>query len=312
MLAAFAQTLLGGLLLYLGGEGLVLGSARLAVGLGLAPLVVGLTVVAFGTSSPELAVTLDAALLGHDDIAVGNVVGSNICNIALILGLAAVVRPLHVDARLMRVDAPILVGCSLLLLVLLLDSRLGRLEGALLLSGSFVYTFFCLRQARRKRHRHFDADAAPPPLKSPARSVLMLVGGVVALAAGANWFVSGAVGLAEAFDISPSLIALTVVALGTSLPELATSLLASARAQANIAVGNAVGSSILNLLAILGITSLVRPVVRGGVLWTDLWMMTAFAALTVPLIFTGLRISRLEGALLVLAYAVYIGWRFGA
>jgi cation:H+ antiporter len=310
MLMAFVHTVVGGVLLYLGGEGLVLGSSRLAVGLGIAPLVVGLTVVAFGTSSPELAVTLDAALLGHDDIAVGNVVGSNICNIALILGLAALVRPLRVDPRLVRVDAPILVVCSLLLLLLLVDSRLGRSEGALLLSGSVAYTFFCLRQARRRRARRFDPDGNPVAQRPFFHSALLIVGGLLALAGGANWFVAGAVELAEAFGVSPSLIALTVVALGTSLPELATSLLASVRAQSDIAVGNAVGSSILNLLAILGVTSLVRPVVRGGVMWVDLWMMTGVAILAIPLLFTGRRISRVEGALLVLGYVTYIGWRF--
>lgn len=304
--------LVGGfVLLYLGGEALVRGAARLALGLGVAPLAVGLTVVAFGTSTPELAVTLRAALDGVEGVAVGNVVGSNICNVGLILGIAALIRPIRIHAQLVRLDTPILLGCSLLLMAVLADGRMGRLAGAAFVAGIALYTGFNLRKARREQEpvQNELASAAPGrPSKLP-RDVPLVLAGLLALTVGGTLFVRGAVELAGFLGASPALIGLTVVAVGTSLPELATSVIASLRNQGDIAVGNVLGSNVFNILAICGITSLVHPLGRGEVSGWDLGVMTALVVLLWPLLHSGLRLSRAEGGFLLAAYAAYVGWR---
>jgi cation:H+ antiporter len=291
-------------LLYFGAEGLVRGSVSLARHWKLTPLVIGLTVVAFGTSMPELVVSVDAALSGSAAIAVGNVVGSNIANIALILGLSALLCPLAVNARIVRIDVPLMVLITLLVIVMLMDRSVGRLEGGLLAVGLLTYTAMSLRAARR----HIGLTPAEPlPGSLPtAQSLLFAAAGLVLLGIGARLLVSGAVSLAADRGISEAVIGLTVVAIGTSLPELATSLLAAARRQGDIAVGNIVGSNIFNLLGILGTAALVRPLDEIAMTAIDLGVLIALAVLLLPVARSGWRVSRAEGGLLFACYAGYM------
>ena len=310
MLIAVLQILFGFGLLYGAGDLLVRGSSRLALGFGISPLVVGLTVVAFGTSAPELAVSVNAALLGRDDIAIGNVIGSNICNIGLIVGLTGLVRAIRVENQLIRVDMPIMLGCSVLLLGLLLDGRIARAEGALLATGIVAYVAFTLVMARRQG----AASAVAPSLRdgeSRGRlllSLTLVIAGVAGLTLGARVFVEGAVTVALALGISTAVVGLTVVAVGTSLPELATSVVAALRREGDIAIGNVVGSNIFNILSILGITALIRPLSIGGVRLVDVGVMLGFA-LVLWLFMTWRRqVTRTEAGILLAAYLAYLVW----
>jgi cation:H+ antiporter len=326
---------LGGALLAGGAEMLVRGASRLAVAGGISPLVVGLTVVAFGTSAPELAVTLGAAYTGEADVAVGNVVGSNIANVLLILGLSAAVAPLAVAARLVRLEVPLMIGASVLVLVLALDGRVGRLDGLLLFAGLVAYLVFVVRQSRREEAAAREAGEAagagletvvPGPAEDPSSpdgrrgggrwggwplDVLRVTIGLALLVAGARWLVAGAVAAAAALGVSELVIGLTIVAVGTSLPELATSVLASLRGERDIAVGNAIGSNLFNLLAVLGLGGALAPaglaVPRAAVTF-DLPVMIAVAFACLPIFFTGHRIARGEGWLFVAYYAAYTGY----
>ena len=312
MLIAFVQILSGFALLYGAGDLLVRGSSRLALGFGISPLVVGLTVVAFGTSAPELAVSVNAALLGRDDIAIGNVIGSNICNIGLIVGLSGLLRAIRVENQLIRVDVPIMVGCSLLLLGLLLDGRVSRAEGALLATGIIAYVAFTLVMARRQGAASAAAAGvrAEPAVGRSRRllSLGLVIAGVAGLTLGARVFVDGAVTIALALGISTAVIGLTVVAVGTSLPELATSVIAALRREGDIAIGNVVGSNIFNILSILGITALIRPLSIGGVRLADVGVMLGFAmALWLFMIWRS-QVTRPEAGILLAAYLGYLGW----
>jgi len=307
VLIALFQIVLGFGLLYVAGEMLVRGSSSLALAFGISPLVVGLTVVAFGTSAPELAVAINAVLLGQDDIAVGNIVGSNICNIGLIIGLAGLLRALQVRTQLLRIDMPIMVGCSLLMLGLMLDGSISRAEGAVLVTGIVAYVLFTLLAARREG----AAAAAPVPSGSAFRPLLcaaLVIGGIAGLTFGARVFVDGAVIIAMALGVSTAVIGLTVVAIGTSLPELATSIVAAARREGDIAIGNVVGSNIFNILSILGITALVRPLAIGGVTMLDILVMIGFALVLWLFMAWRSLVSRPEAALLFVAYLGYLGW----
>ena len=294
--------------LFLGGEMLVRGAASLGRHVGLSPLVSGLTIVAFGTSAPELAVSLQAAMSGIAGLAVGNVVGSNICNIALILGMTALIRPPRVEAKLIRLDVPIMIACSIVLAVLLLDAQISRIEGAALTIGLAIYiayTIIAARDASRRVEREF-AEALPAAPCSPPVSALLLVVGLGALIFGSDLFVDGAAGLAESFGVPPAIVGLSIVAIGTSLPEIATTVVAAIRGHPDMAVGNIVGSNIFNLLGILGITSLVHPVAQGAVTGIDIGVMIVVAMLVLPLMFTGARINRWEGTLMLGIYAAYL------
>lgn len=310
MLPSLLLILLGVVLLYAGAEGLVRGSASIARRLGLAPLVIGLTVVAFGTSMPELVVSIGAALSGSGPIAVGNVVGSNISNIALILGFSALIQPPRVQAQVIRVDVPILVLVSLLLVFFLQNEQLARLEGAVLLGGLLLYTAFTLRAARKESGpvREEFAEGLPETSASLGRDIGFIVGGLLLLVLGARALVSGAVTIAEGLGVSQAVIGLTIVAVGTSLPELATSVLAAHKGEGDIAVGNVVGSNIFNILGILGVSSLVRPLEQSGMTLIDLGVMLGLALVLLPLMRTGFRISRWEGGALFLGYVVYVAY----
>jgi len=304
--------LLGGLLLLvLGAEWLVRGAARLAASVGLPPLVIGLTVVAFGTSSPELAVSLRSALAGQADLALGNVVGSNIANVLLILGASALVTPLVVKASLVRLDVPVMILASGVVLALGLDGRVGRVDGVVLTAGVVAYVLFQLVQGRRATaevRAEFEREFGRRPGRS-GWAVALTLAGLVVLAGGSRLMVAGAVSLARALGVSDLVIGLTVVAVATSLPELATSVVAAARGERDIAVGNIVGSNIFNLLAVLGPTAFVAT---GGVrvspaaLGFNLPVMLAVAVACLPVFASGRVVSRWEGALFLFHYAAYL------
>ena len=281
--------------------------------LGLSPLIIGLTVVAYGTSAPELVVSLQAAIGGTPDIALGNVVGSNISNVGLILGTAAVVTPITVQAQILRLEVPIMVGVSALLIGLLWDGRMGRLDGLLLVAGAVGYALLCVWSATADAPSAVEAefDDGLPETGAWARDLLFGAGGLGLMVLGAQWLVAGAVAIAEGLGVSAVVIGLTVVAVGTSLPELATSIVAARRGHSDIALGNVLGSNIFNVLGILGVTASVRPIDATGLPWYDGVAMLGFAVLTVPFLWSGSTFSRREGAALLVAYGAYVGARVG-
>lgn len=318
-LMTFVYLIAGLVLLVAGAEVLVRGAARLAAIFGIPPLVIGLTVVAFGTSAPETAVSVQAALNGSGDIAIGNVLGSNIANILLILGLSAIIAPLVVSRQLIRLDVPLMIGASLVTFALAWDGELSRLDGALLFSGVLAYTTFLIISSRRdKAAGSGDEFAEEFGLhEQPKRfawlvNLFLVIGGLVLLVAGSNFLVEGAVSLARALGLSELVIGLTVIAIGTSLPELATSILAALKGERDIAVGNVVGSNIFNLLCVLGLASLVSPKaisVSPNALAFDFPVMIAVAVACLPIFFSGYRINRWEGLLFFgyyLAYTLYL------
>jgi cation:H+ antiporter len=297
------------LLLFIGAEALVRGSASLALRAGLSPLMVGLTIVAFGTSSPELFASVKAALSHQGDIAVGNVVGSNSFNIGVILGLAALVCPIPVHSRVIKIDAPIALAVALLLPFLLLNHTVGRVEGLLLVGGIVVYTSMNIVLARRQaRTGAEDSTGAPVPGVSRhwGMDLASIVAGLGLLVFGSSLLVDNSVALAKAFGVSEAVIALTIVAAGTSVPELATSCVAAVRKQPDIAVGNVVGSNVFNILGILGVASVVSPLRAPGVSTLDYVVIIGFTLLLIPLLYTGRVLHRVEGVALLALYGVYI------
>jgi cation:H+ antiporter len=310
MIISGVLTILGLTLLYFGAEALVRGSSGLGLRLGLSQLVVGLTIVAFGTSAPELAVSLNAAYLRQTDIAVGNVVGSNIANIGLILGLSALIRSLHIDVKLARIDVPIMIGVSVILCLLMLDERLKQIEGILLLAGLIGYTLFSIIEARRKQLPPHETIATGMLSRRAGwiLEVVLIIGGLALLIIGGRYLVNGAVHIARLAGVSEAVIGLTIVAVGTSLPELATSVLAAARNMSDISVGNLVGSNIFNILGVLGASGLLVQLPLGNVTRVDLGVMLAFSVILLPLMRTGYTLKRWEGFLLLVGYAGYISW----
>lgn len=300
----------GLLLLYFGAEALVRGAASLALRLGLSPLVVGLTVVAFGTSAPELVVSLRAALHGQGGIAVGNVVGSNTFNIAFILGLSALVRPIRIQAQLVRFDVPVMLAVTIACAGLLCNGRLSRLEAGMLLTGLIAYTVDSIRRARREQNPDVVKEfaSAAPASRNLGLDILFIIVGLALLVYGGRLMVDGAVDLARLWGLSEAVIGLTIIAAGTSLPELATSLLAAVRKQDDIAIGNIVGSNIFNLLGILGVSGLVSPLTGVGIQPVDTGVMIAVSALLLPLMRSGMKLARWEGLLFLAVYTGYIAW----
>jgi cation:H+ antiporter len=292
-------------LLVLGAEWLVRGASRLAAALGISPLVVGLTVVAYGTSAPEVAVSVRAAWAGQANLALGNVVGSNIFNVLLILGVSAAIAPLVVASQLVRRDVPVMIGLSLLALLLALDGGVSRLDGTLLVAGAVAFTVFQVRQSRRETAAAREEHAQRlSPGGSAARDVALVLAGLALLVLGSRWLVEGAVAIARALGVSELVIGLTIVAAGTSLPEAATSVLAAVRGERDIAVGNVVGSNIFNILSVLGLAALASPAglpAHPALLRFDLPVMVAVAIACLPIFASGARIDRWEG-LLFLAY----------
>jgi len=306
MLSILFFILAGFVLLYFGAEFLVRGSSQLALRFGIKPLVVGLTVVAFGTSAPELVVSVTSGLKGFGNLAIGNVVGSNIFNIAVILGLSALIRPIKVHKQVLRIDAPILVAISLLLLFLLRDNTVSRFEGVLLTIGIISYVSFTVWYSRRHPDEVSADDLELNRRESIFLELLLVIGGMGMLVVGSNFFVRGAVGLAKLLHVSEAVIGLTIVAFGTSLPELATSVVAALRKQEDIAVGNIIGSNIFNILSILGITAVITPLHGQGITMMDLGFMAGIAVLLIPLMLRKFRLGRFDGALLLAIYGVYL------
>ncbi|MFT4569993.1 MAG: cation:H+ antiporter, partial [Candidatus Binatia bacterium] len=307
MLISWLWIVLGVGLLYVGAESLVRGSASIARRQGLSPLVIGLTVVAFGTSMPEMVVSLGAIYSGSDSIALGNVVGSNIGNIALILGVTALVSPPSVNARVLRVDLPLLVVVTLAFSAALYDWHLGRAEGVMLLAGLVAYTAFNLRLARTESKAVVEefADGVPKMSGSTASDFGRVAVGLLLLIGGARALVSGAVVVAGAFGLSEAAIGLTVVALGTSMPELATSVVAASKGEGDIAIGNVLGSNLYNILCIAGTAATIHPMNAAGITTVDLAVMIGLTAVLLPLMGTGNRVGRREGMLLVVVYVSY-------
>lgn len=303
----------GIVLLIWGADLLVRGAAHLAALAGISPLVIGLTVVAMGTSAPELAVSLRAVFVGQADLTLGNVLGSNIANVLLILGLAALAAPLLVAPRVLQREVPTMIGVSLLLWLLVADGSLGRLDGVLLvvLLGAFLVATVVVG---RRGEPADTARPATPPDRSRwgvLRNIGLLLGGLILLVAGAQWLVDGAVSFARTLGVSELIIGLTVVAVGTSLPEIATSVLASLRGEREIAVGNVVGSNILNILGVLGLTGVLAPqpiAVPAGALAFDVPVLVATAVACLPIFFNGRMIARWEGGLFLAYYVAYTAY----
>lgn len=308
MLITIVQAVGGLIMLYLGGEALVRGASALALRLGMSALAIGLTVVAFGTSMPELIVSVDATLRDASDIAIGNVVGSNIANIALILGIATLLRPSVVEAKVVRFDAPLMVGVSLALALVMADGLATRLEGTLLVAALVVYTGFTFWEAQRETDPVQDefSSLVPRSLAGTGLSNLLVLAGVGMLLLGGHFLVESAVVLAVSFGVSQAVIGLTMVAIGTSLPELVTSVVASLRGQGDIAIGNVVGSNIFNILGIAGTAALVDPLEAGGIGWSDIGAMTAIACVLVFILFVRPSLGRVEGLLLLGCYTAYL------
>ena len=307
--------LLGLAVLTVGAELLVRGASKLAAAVGISPLVIGLTVVAFGTGAPELVVSLQSTLAGEPDVAIGNVIGSNIVNILLILGISALIVPLRVSQQLIRFDVPLMVTLSFVVLFFAIDGRIGRLEGLLLTAGMVAYTLWAILKSRKEQAGIQAEYAAEFGLEqgdsSPGGALLnavLLIVGLLLLVLGSRWFVASAVAIARELGVSELVIGLTIVAAGTSLPEVATSIMAAIRGERDIAVGNAVGSNIFNIMGVLGIASLVSAEGLGipeAAFRLDLPVMVAVSVACLPIFFTGHLIARWEGGLFLAYYCAY-------
>jgi len=297
--------------LYFGAESLVGGSSKLAVRFGISPLVVGLTVVAFGTSAPELFVSIGFNLGGHPDMALGNVIGSNICNIALVLGVSAFICVLRIKSDLIKRDLPVLLGATVVFVLMLANGRIGRIEGGLLFAAVVGYTFYQLVLARKfgapaviaEVAQEFDPEEARH--ERPVKLVALVLLGLVGLYFGAEWLEKGGVRLAQRMGVPEAVISLTLIAFSTSVPELATSVVASLKKEGDIITGNVIGSCIFNLLCVIGATALVKPLATNQIELSDLLAMSGLTLLLIPIMWRGYRISRFEGALLLACYVGY-------
>ncbi|MBI0415825.1 MAG: calcium/sodium antiporter [Nitrosospira sp.] len=311
MLYSLFLLVCGFVLLAAGAELLVRGCSRLALRLGITPLFVGLTIVAFGTSAPELVVSIEAAMNGSSAIALGNIIGSNIANIGLILGITALISPIRVESELLKRQIPLMIGVSLFLCLLLLDGQIGLIDGIILVLGLAGFIVWSYR----------GSDSSLEPVASSLSSNLVqipssagqisyyigfIIGGLALLIAGSNIFVASAITVAQFFGVSEATIGLTVVAVGTSIPEFATSLVAAVRKQSAIALGNIVGSNIFNILGILGVTTFISPISALDFSVIDLAVMVLFAGVLLPYAWSNLTLSRLEGCLLLTGYTGYI------
>ena len=300
----------GGLvLLYFGADWLVQGAITLALHLGLSPLIVGLTVVALGTSVPEALVSVQAAIGHQGGIAIGNVVGSNILNIALILGLSAIISPLKVDSHIVKADVPLLAGATFMLVVLLEDFHISRMEGAFLLLcivGYVIGNIMTVKRTSPDENKIEGMEMPSDPGKTLWRDIGLLIVGIITLGFGANFLVTGAVDLARIWGLSEALIGLTIVSIGTGTPELATALMASYRKNSDLAIGNAVGSNLFNIMFVLGIAGLVAPLDATGINSSDLYVMLAVTLLLLPTVWTGRVLDRKEGFLFLAIYVGYI------
>jgi cation:H+ antiporter len=310
---ALAGFLAGPFVLVAGAEMLVRGAGRLAAAFGLSPLLIGMTVVSYGTGAPEMAVSFNAAAAGRGDIALGNVVGSNIANILLVLGLAATITPLPIPRRVVQRDVPLMIGTSVLVFGLAIDGSLSRLDGLLMCAGILGYTYSAFRHERRFPRANGDAPDRPLALEIVGRQLILIAAGLVALATAGGWIVEGATAIARSFGVSELVIGVTIVAIGTSLPEVATSVVAGLRGQSEIAVGNVVGVNVFNLLAVLGATTVAIPgglLIPPRALSIDFPVMLAAALVCLPLFQTRQRLDRVEGLFLLACLVAYLAYRW--
>ncbi len=309
MLISSLQLLFGLLSLLLGAESLVRGSSALALRLGLTPLVIGLTVVAFGTSAPELAVSIQGALQGNGGLVMGNVIGSNIANIGLILGCVALITPIAVHRQALRFDIPVMLSASVIVFAIGLNGEILRLHGLLFLLSLLGYLIWSFYTARRDHKTEATyAVETPYPTTKPWLELLMIISGLFLLVLGARWLVQGAATIAETVGVSKAIIGLTIIAVGTSLPELATSLVAAYRKQTDMAIGNVVGSNIFNLLSILGITASIQPFQIRDIQITDWLVMLGLSFILLPLIGKSGKLQQSSGAVLLAFYCAYIAY----
>lgn len=298
----------GFLILTAGAEALVRGASSMALKLGITPLVIGLTIVAFGTSAPELAVSLKSALAGNSGIAIGNVIGSNIANIGLILGITALIRPIQIQSQMVKREIPIMIVATLLFWGLISDGDLSLLDGAILTSLLVIYLIFSYLSGINQGGSSANDEINQVKNLHPLLASGFILVGIGMLVGGGMLFVDGAVELANLFGISELIIGLTIVAIGTSMPELVTSIVAARKGESDIAIGNVVGSNLFNILGILGITTLVHPITSSGLQLIDMSIMLVLALVLLPLAWTGMRIGRREGTLLLLAYLCYLSY----
>ena len=312
--------ILGLALLYYGAEWLVKGSGELALRVGISPLIVGLTVVAFGTSAPELLVSVSANMKTppQGDFALGNVVGSNICNLALVLGIAALIKPFGVHKQVLRREMPILIVATLVFVAMLLDGNIARWEGGILAAGVVFYTVSSIWRGKNGAEVDTDLDLTDEEIAEVQKagkalvfkSIAFILVGIGALVFGANRLVYGGSEIASALGVPPAIIALTLVAFGTSLPEIATVVVAVLKGEGDLVTGNAVGSCIFNLLAVIGITASVAPLNQGALEMADLVVMAAVTILVMPFMLSRKTLSRLEGSILMACYLCYTVWLF--
>jgi cation:H+ antiporter len=308
----------GGLvLLFLGGEMIVRGAVGLARRLGVSSLLIGLAVVGFGTSTPELMVSLEATLQGYPNIAVGNVVGSNIANILLVLGAAALIYPIHCPAQVVYRDGLAMVATSLALVGFGVTGQIASWQGGLMVAALVAFIAYSYWTEKYRMapsallHQHKAEE-----IKEQARPLWVNLGilgvGLAAIMGGASLLIDGAVAIARAAEVSEAVIGLTLVALGTSLPELATSVIAAVRKHTDVAIGSVLGSNMFNILSILGLTALVTPIPISSEIVDDIWIMMGLSAILLPVLLTGHRLDRMEAMLFLAVYAGYIGWVYGA
>lgn len=309
--------ILGLTFLIVGGELLVRGASRIASILGIPPMIIGLTVVAFGTSTPELAVSIDAALDGNSDISISNVVGSNIFNILFILGLSSLIAPLVIHSQIIKREVPIMIGASILLYLLSLGGQINQLEGLILFSMIIVYTTWLIFESLKNRSENNELikeSEIEYQVKEKASLILpifFVLGGLGIVMLGSDWLVSGATKMAKAFGVSDTVIGLTIVAAGTSLPEVIASVMATIKGERDIAVANVIGSNIYNILAIIGLSGLIVPAgltVSPSMISFDYFVMIGVAFLCWPFFKTGKQLSRWEGCFLLLLYVIYTSY----
>lgn len=305
------QFVLGLVILISGAELLVRGASRFATTIGISPLIIGLTIVAFGTSSPEFVVSLKAGLSGYSDISIGNVVGSNVFNVLFILGISAIIRPLFVSHQLIRLDVPIMLLSAIMVFILGFNGSMDRLDGTFLTVGVIVYTFYLLKMSKKPDLEDKDAfkQRETFSLKALLINLAFILTGLGMLILGTNWFINGSIFISDAMGVSQRVIGLTIVAAGTSLPELATSIIAAIRNEQDIAVGNIVGSNIFNVLGVLGVTCMASPQsipLTDNILYFDVLVMIAISIVCLPFFTTGHKIARWEGIYFIIQYTIYI------
>jgi cation:H+ antiporter len=303
--------IIGLIVLIVGGDYLVKGSSSIALRLHLSPLVVGLTIVAFGTSAPELLISIQSALKGSPDIAMGNVVGSNICNLALVLGLTAVINPVKVQTNSLRIDWPMTMGASILLFLVVREGVLGAVEGVIFLIAISIYLVLIIVQSRidvkSKLREKENEDIPDAPKKQMWKDITFILLGCVALYYGSEWFVSSSKELALSLGVEERVVGLTVVALGTSLPEMVTAAVASYKGETDLALGNLMGSNIFNILSILGITAIITPIhVHAVILNKDIIWMLMITLMILPLMIVRREVGRADGIVLLIVYTVYV------